>query len=74
MGQFRVANSSELIDDYYFLREVESAVRLSSSLSRSRIEEKKIPALEMMLELSDFREKYDQVTSRVREAFDSYRP
>ena len=64
--------SKTLAEDYHFLREVESMLRLWTSLSSSRIEEKDIPALETMLGLSDFRGAYAEVTSRVREAFDSY--
>ncbi len=64
--------SKELVEDYFFLRDVESMLRLWTSLSSSRIEEKDIPALEAMLELSDFKATYAEVTSRVRAAFDGY--
>ncbi len=64
--------SKEMLEDYRFLRDVESMLRLWTSLSSSRIEEKDFPALEAMLGLSDFKAAYAEVTSRVRETFDSY--
>ena len=81
-GKIRVPNTAvvlrrarapqEWTDAYHFLREVESMLHLRTSLSNSRVEAKHIPALEKMLGLSDFPATYTEVTSRVREAFDSY--
>ena len=68
----RAGISAELIEDYHFLRDVESMLRLWSVHASTQIEEKDLPALELMLDLESFPKTYRQVTARVREAFDGY--
>ena len=68
----RAGVDRQLVADYLFLREVESMLRLSSTLSTSRIEEKDIHVLEAMLGVSGFETLYREVTERVRSAFEAY--
>ena len=62
-----------LVDDYHFLRRVESMLRLWSSRAGSRIEQKDVAALETMLGIDNFTEAYRETTTRIRAAFDQYR-
>ena len=68
----RAGITAELIEDYHFLRDVESMLRLWSVRATTQIEEKDLPALELMLDLEIFQETYGRVTGRVRAAFDAY--
>ncbi len=69
----RAGISAELIGDYHFLRDVESMLRLWSLHASTQIDEKDLPALELMLSLESFPETYERVTERIREAFEAYR-
>ncbi len=83
-GKIRIPNTAlvlqkagmprTLIDDYHFLRRVESMLRLWSPHASSRIEEKDVTALEMMLGIDDFHETYQETTKRIRRACEEYRP
>ena len=68
----RAGISAELLEDYHFLRDVESMLRLWSVHATTQIEEKDLPALELMLDLESFPETYGRVRARVREAFEGY--
>lgn len=63
---------AELVDDYHFLRSVESMLRLWSPHASSRIEQKDIASLEAMLGIDDFSDSYRETTTRVRAVFETY--
>ena len=69
----RAGLGPQLIEDYYFLRELESMLRLRSTLTGTRIEEKDVAALGLMIGEEDLAGKYSEVTLRVRDAFDSFK-
>lgn len=60
-----------LLEEYEFLRHVESMLRLWSPLATTRIEAKDVQALGLMLQLRDFAGEYKRVTEEVRRTFDN---
>jgi len=58
-----------LMEEYEFLRDVESMLRLWSPLANARIEEKDREALGLMLHLKDFAAQYRHITESVRRMF-----
>jgi glutamate-ammonia-ligase adenylyltransferase len=60
-----------LLEEYDFLRDAESMLRLWSPHSSSRFEPKDVPALSQMLHLKDFLADYKHVTEAVRRTFEA---
>ena len=58
-----------LMEEYEFLRDVESMLRLWSPLANARIEEKDREALGLMLHLKDFAAQYRHIRESVRRMF-----
>ena len=69
----KVGLPEQLRDDYEFLRDVESMLRLRSSRSASCIQRGDWAALELMLGVPSFQEAYRDVTSRIRSAYERYK-
>ena len=61
-----------LLEEYEFLRDVESMLRLWSPLASTRIEEKDRQALGLMLHVKDFPSQYKHVTGSVRRTFERF--
>ena len=59
-----------LLEEYEFLRDVESMLRLWSPLASTRIEEKDRQVLGLMLHVKDFTGQYKHVTDSVRRRFE----
>ena len=59
-----------LLEEFEFLRDVESMLRLWSPLAGTRIEENDRQVLAMMLHLKDFAAQYTHVTENVRRRFE----
>lgn len=63
----------DLLQEYEFLRDAESMLRLWSTLSSSRFERKDLAALSHMMNLRDFLADYQRVTEAVRSQFEKAR-
>jgi glutamate-ammonia-ligase adenylyltransferase len=60
-----------LLEEYEFLRDVESMLRLWSPLASTCIEEQDREALGLMLHLKDFAADYKRITEAVRRRFEN---
>jgi glutamine synthetase adenylyltransferase len=60
----------DLAQEYEFLRDAESMLRLWSILASSRFQRRDVEALSQMLHLRDFLGDYQRITESVRKRFD----